>query len=312
MREISYLVAARLSPARPTGLPPCRARSCPSCASSPLPPPPPLAPLSENGPSGARSDRDPPPRRARECSGFPAHDPNTERGHSPRRQDHGNHRPGSGHRRQGSSPPSAPPSTTARFPSAMSVSCCCFQPGQHWPDVSIRPSSTSAPPCHPVRAANASGGPAQRVDTGTAAAFPALTRVASYLPRRAQETRVDHPDATVSMICRRDRTMANAKRESRDRFFQPLDNRARVAVPRVSLPHRIAQRRAAARIQAASRTYSSSSRPVSLDRSSLEGSATHSRALARSSTSGSSTPRACPPRSSAAYMSLKTSGKSKA
>ena len=53
----------------------------------------PLRPLSENGPSGARSSRHPPLKRARECSGFPAHDPSTERGHSPRRQGHRSRRP---------------------------------------------------------------------------------------------------------------------------------------------------------------------------------------------------------------------------
>ncbi len=65
-----------------------------------------------------------------------------------------------------------------------------------------------------------------------------------------------------------------------------------------------------------SRTYvaspknSSSTRPVPLDKSSLDGNTTHILACPRSWTSGSSTPRAKPRRSSAAYMSLNMSGKS--
>ena len=95
--------------------------------------------------------RDPPPQRARECPGLPAHDPSTERGHSPCRQRHGSRRPGVSHRRHGRPPQRRSRSTTARFPSARPAPWSS-PPGQRWPEGSFRPSSTFPPPtapCHP-------------------------------------------------------------------------------------------------------------------------------------------------------------------
>ena len=169
MREISYNIAERLSPNSPGRRPlPSRARSFASTAArSPTrQPPQSLPPVARKDPLSARSPQDPRPKRGSTVLRFPKTRPKHRT------------RPlwASAMRFPMRTPPAAAKrttSTTAPFPPATSAPCSSL-PGRRRPEVSFRPSTTSAPPrapCHPA-GRSASGGAAQRPYTVTVA-FPA-------------------------------------------------------------------------------------------------------------------------------------------